>query len=32
MAQVDTDGKHGLFLHEQVPCLYTEITQKKLQT
>ena len=32
MAQVDTDGKHGLFLHEQVAHLHTEITQVKLQT
>ena len=27
MAQVDTNGKHGLFLHEQLVHLYTENTQ-----
>ena len=27
MAQVDTDGKHGLFLHEQLAHLHTEHTQ-----
>ena len=32
MAQVDTNGKHGLFLHEQLVHLHTEITQAKLQT
>ena len=30
--QVDTTGKHGLFLHEQVVHLHTENTQMKLQT
>ena len=32
MAQVDTDKKHGLFLHEQLTHLHTEYTQTKLQT
>ena len=32
MAQVDTKGKHGLFLHEQLVHLHTENTQTKLQT
>ena len=32
MAQDDTNGKHGLFLHEQLSHLYTENTQMKLQT
>ena len=32
MAQVDTNGKHGLFLHEQLIHLHTENTQTKLQT
>ena len=31
-AKVDTDGKHGLFLHEQLAHLHTENTQTKLQT
>ena len=30
MAQVDTDGNHGLFLHEQLDHLYTGNTQKKV--
>ena len=30
MAQVDTDGKHGLFLHEQLAHLHTGNTQKKV--
>ena len=32
MAQVDTNGRHGLFLHEQLANLHTENTQTKLQT
>ena len=32
LAQVDTDGKHGLFLHEWLAHLHTENTQMKLQT
>ena len=32
MAQVDTSGKHGLFLHEQLAHLHTENKQTKLQT
>ena len=32
MAQVDTDGKRGLFLHEQLAHLHPENTQAKLQT
>ena len=31
-AQVDTDGKHSLFLHEQLAHLHTENTQTKLET
>ena len=31
-AQVDTNGKHGLLLHEQHVDLHTENTQTKLQT
>ena len=31
MAQVDTKGKHGQFLHEQLVHLQTENTQTKLQ-
>ena len=31
-AQVDTNGKHGLFLHKQHVHLHTENTQTKLQT
>ena len=31
-AYVDTNGKHGLFLHEQLIHLHTENTQTKLQT
>ena len=30
-ANVDTDGKRGLFLHEQLAHLHTENTQTKLQ-
>ena len=30
MAQVDTDGNHGLFLHEQLAHLHTGSTQKKV--
>ena len=30
MAQVDTDGSHGLFLHEQLTYIHTENTQKKV--
>ena len=30
MAQVDTDGNHGLFLHEQFAHLHTGNTQKKV--
>ena len=30
MAQVDTDGHHGLFLHEQLVHLYTGNRQKKV--
>ena len=30
MAQVDTDGNHGLFLHEQLAYLHTGNTQKKV--
>ena len=32
MAQVHTNEKYGLFLHEQLPHLHTENTQTKLQT
>ena len=32
MAQVDTNGKHSLFLHEQLVHLHTENTQTKFQT
>ena len=32
MAQVDTNGKHGLFLHEQLVHLHIENIQAKLQT
>ena len=32
MAQVDTDGKHNLFLHEQPAHLHAGNTQTKLQT
>ena len=32
MAQVDTNGKHGLFLLEQLAHLHTENTLTKLQT
>ena len=32
MAQVHTNGKHGLLLHEQLGNLDTENTQTKLQT
>ena len=32
MAQVDTNRKHGLFLHEQLVHLYTENIHTKLQT
>ena len=32
MAWVDIDGKHGLFLHEQLTRLHAENTQAKLQT
>ena len=32
MANVDTNGKHGLFLLEQLIHLHTENTQTKLQT
>ena len=32
MAQVDINGKYGLFLHEQLAHLHTEYTQTKLQT
>ena len=31
MAHVDTNAKHGLFLHEQLIHLHTENTQLKLQ-
>ena len=31
-AQVDNNGKHGLFLHEQLAHLHTGNTQTKLQT
>ena len=31
-AHVDTDGKHRLFLHEQLTYLHTGNTQTKLQT
>ena len=30
MAQVDTDGNHSLFLHEQLAHLHTGNTQKKV--
>ena len=30
MAKVDTDGKHGLFLHEQLAHFHTGNTQKKV--
>ena len=30
MAQVDTDGNHGLFLHEQLTHLHTANEQKKV--
>ena len=30
MAQVNTDGKHDLFLHEQLAHLHTGNTQKKV--
>ena len=30
MAQVDADGNHGLFLHEQLLYLHTGNTQKKV--
>ena len=30
MAQVYTDGNHGLFLHEQLAHLHTGNTQKKV--
>ena len=29
-AQVDSDGNHGLFLHEQLTHLHTGNTQKKV--
>ena len=32
MAKVDTNGKHCLFLHEQLVHLHTENTKMKLQT
>ena len=32
MAQADTNGKHGLFLHEQLIHLHTKNTQTKFQT
>ena len=32
MAQVDTNGKHGLFLQEQLANLHTENTQTGFQT
>ena len=32
MAHIETNGKHGLFLHEQLAHLHTENTQTKLQT
>ena len=32
MAQVDTNGKHGLFLSEQLALLHTENTQTEFQT
>ena len=32
MAHADTNGKHGLFLHEQFIHLHNENTQTKLQT
>ena len=32
MAHVDTNVKHGIFLHEQLIHLHTENTQMKLQT
>ena len=32
MAKVDTNGEHGLFLHEQLVRLHTENTQSKLET
>ena len=32
MAQVDTNGKHSLFLHEHLVHLHAENTQMKLQT
>ena len=31
MAHVDTNGEHGLFLHEQLIHLHTKDTQTKLQ-
>ena len=31
MAHVDTNAKHGLFLHEQLIYLHTENTQTMLQ-
>ena len=31
MARVDTNGEHGLFLHEQLIHLHTKNTQTKLQ-
>ena len=30
MAQLDTNGNHGLFLHEQLAHLHTGNTQKKV--
>ena len=30
MVQVNTDGNHGLFLHEQLAHLHTRNTQKKV--
>ena len=30
MAQVDTDGNHGLFLHEQIAHVHTGSTQNKV--
>ena len=32
MVQVDTNAKHGLFLHEQLAHLHTESTQTEFQT
>ena len=30
MVQVDTDGNHGVFLHERLAHLHTRNTQKKV--